>query len=310
MRQEDRLNMAQFGWAGGMLNMSFVAGRIKKEPGQPRVFRLQQTLSIAQSIPVITQHPLAKEFEDGCYVSTFARIKGKTRVGEDGKPQESAIILQALHNRFTNAQEVDPDVAQERLINALKSVAKTAEVDITIRSMNVETPEELKEFVDGDEDANPTDDDPDPYAITKKDKRLIHNGNHAKLAGIIGFMEYRDGGDDPSGSRVQLYVQQSKSLEQAILVRIYGKQANLVAANYRPGHAIYVNGSIQVDVKKIDEKLQIVPYLKTYSVESAQTPHIKTSPMPEWAKELYERGSSNDGFAQMIRFIKAEKKAA
>lgn len=315
MRQEDRLNMKGFGWANNMLNMVFVAGRLRLNKDNPQVFLLQQTPAVEQSIAVVTRFPLGDSFPDGSYVSVFARLRGRTRIDENSQPLESGVVLQALHTRFVNGLEIDPDAAQERLMRALKGIPKDAAIDTGIKPMDVETPPELAGLVADEtqvsEERSPGDSN---YEAMTKDNRLIRNGNRAIIAGVIGFMEYRDGGVDRSKSRVQLYVQQTPSLEDAVLVRVYGKQAELVAANYRPGHAIYASGTIQMDVKRDtqgDGQLRITPYLKTSSIEIAQTPaHIKINPYPEWAINIYKDAETATGLAKRQRYIEVVKESA
>ncbi len=290
--------------------MVFVAGRLIRNPATPEILLLQQTPAVEQSLMVHAKDGLSNNFPHGCYVSIFARLRGRTMLGEDGQPIQSGVVLQALHTRFTNGQEVDPDIAQMRLMRSLRSLPKDAKLD-TIKSMDVETPDEIKQFVT----------DPLPGTLAaevtaggadgamEKDQQLIRNGNHAQMAGVIGFMEFRDGGMDPSRNRVELYVQQTGKLEEAVIVRIYGKQASMAASNYRPGHAIYVNGKIHMDVKKgEDGRLMLTPYLKTYSVESAQSPHIKAAVFPQWALDLYNEGGTDAGFAKRSAHVKVGPK--
>ena len=326
MRIEDRLNAQQFGWAGGWRNMAFIAGRLHRRDN-PRVFLVQQTPLVAQAIPCIAEPPLSDQFPEGSYVSVFARIRGRT-ILKDEHPVDSVVVPHHLHTRFVNGREMDPDVAHQRLMTFISRVPKEAQVDTTLRGMTVETPPELKGQVvqplpltpPGEAFRDDLSGDDDPYAINKRDNRLIRNGNHVQISGVIGYIEFRDGGDDPSQNRAQVFVQQNASLGEAIPVRVYGKQALHVADVFSPGHMVYVSGELHVDVKKdpATGQLRSTPYVKTFSVEPAQQNHVRFRAggiaYPAWAKELYEKCNSRTDASRAeasrrMRLVKVKPRA-
>lgn len=295
MRTEDRLNLSVTGYANDMLNVSYVAGRLDRDANTPDLLYLQQTPVIAQRMPILCSSGTSRGFDSGSYVSVFARARGRTILDSNGVPVQSGLILNALNIRYVNAHEVDPNVMQERLMHYLKVVPKDAEIDTTIKALDIDTPDELVNMGTVDE----------PFALKKKENKLIRNGNHVRIAGVIGFMEYREDKSQPNSNRVQLYLQQSGLLEDAIPIRIYGGQAALVANTYLPGHAIYVSGEVSVDVKKNKETgaLAITPFVKTHSVEVAQLKHIRISPYPKWAVDIYEESKTKMGLAKRMSYI-------
>lgn len=314
MRIEDRLNVAQFGWAGGWRNMAFIAGRVHRHASNNKVFMIQQTPLVAQSIPFITDPPLADMFVDGSYVSVFARVRGRTTVDDKDQPVDAVVAPVHLHTRFVNGLEMDPDAAHSRLMAFINRVPKDAKVDTTLRGMTVDTPPEVASMLPSDRHEEAAADD--PYALNKRDNRLIRNGNHVQISGVIGYIEYRDGGADPSQNRTQIFVQQNALLSEAIPVRIYGKQAAHVAEVFSPGHTVYVSGELHCDVKKQESGgLRVTPYIKTYSVEPAQQTHIRFRAdglaYPEWALELYRLCNSRDSSskaeqAKRMRLVQAK----
>lgn len=327
MRIEDRLNVAQFGWAGGWRNMAFIAGRLHRRRDNPRFFLIQQTPMLAQAIPFTSEPPLSDQFPDGAYVSVFARIRGRT-ILKDDHPVDSVVVPHHLHTRYANGREMDPDEAHRKLMAFISRAPKEAKVDTTLRGMTVETPPELQGQIATPLPATPPgealrDDlsgDDDPYALNKRDNRIIRNGNHVLISGVIGYMEFRDGGDDPSQNRAQVFVQQSGLLSEAIPVRVYGKQALHVAEVFTPGHMVYVSGELHVDVKKdpATGQLRTTPYVKTFSVEPAQQNHVRFRAgglsYPSWARELYEKCNGRNDAARAeagrrMRLVKVKPRA-
>lgn len=326
MDDNDRLNLAKTGWAGGWRNVSFIAGRLLREKSKPGMFMIQQTPVVMQSIPFLADPPQPDRFTSGSYVSVYARIRGRTRLDENQQPVDSIVAPTHLHTRFANGREMDPDRAQKMLMEAVMRAPKDAKVDMSLKGMILDTPDEIKgmqaqplsqtppgEALQAEDTA-----DDDPYALNKRDNQLIRNGNHVQISGVIGYMEFRDGGDDPSQNRATIYVQQNASLAEAIPVRIYGKQAMHVVDVYSPGHVVFVSGNLHVDVKKdADGKLRTTPFVKTFSVEPAQATHIKFTKggmaFPEWAVELYRacNGNSAESKAEAgkrMRMVKAESR--
>ena len=309
--QQERLNLRAFGWANGMMNVAYIAGKMRRSAQNPRLLLIQQTPALEQSIPVMLDAPLSETaFPDGTYISVFARMGGRTFVDEAGRAKEGAALLTALHVRYVEAREVPLDVAQLRLQKALSTMAPAATRG-DLKALDIDTPPELEPFGETKPAAV------DGMAVDPDERvSMLKGSNVVKVAGIIGFMEHRPANPDlPKGQsteRLTLYVQQHGDLSRAVPVRIYGRQASAAVDFYQPGSAIFVAGQLLVDVKKNPEgELRMTPYIKTFSVELAQPMvHIRTSPYPEWALALYNKGKSAEGFAQLTARIKPAKAAA
>lgn len=144
--QQERLNLRAFGWANGMMNVAYIAGKMRRSAQNPRLLLVQQTPALEQSIPVMLDAPLSETaFPDGTYISVFARMGGRTFVDEAGRAKEGAALLTALHVRYVEAREVPLDVAQLRLQKALSTMAPAATRG-DLKAMDINTPPELEPF--------------------------------------------------------------------------------------------------------------------------------------------------------------------
>jgi hypothetical protein len=312
--QQDRLNLRQFGWANGMMNVAFIAGKMRRQPGNNRLVLIQQTPALEQSIPVMLGAPLSESaFPDGTYISVMARLTGRAVLDDAARPKEGFAILSALNVRYVEAREVSLDVAQKRLQRALAGTNAAARTD-DLTPMDVQVPPEVSAFtLSSVADSGEAEADAEGAATTDDGEErvsMLKNSNVIRVAGVIGFMEHRPAeikadGKVGSSERVTLFLQQHGDLARSVPIRIYGKQAQSVVEAYQPGAAIFVAGQLLVDVKKgADNNLRLTPYVKTFSIELAQpNVHIRTTPYPEWATALYELGGTPKGFAKLTRRI-------
>jgi len=307
---QERRQLRTFGWANGFMNVGFIAGRMRRDPKNHRLIHIQQTPAVEQSIPVLLgkDYILSETgFPDGTYVSILARVRGFNN------ETKNAAVMEALHVGYMNASEVDVDVHMNRLYGMLKTLPSDVQAEAQasgLKSHDVQQPDELKQF-DGVQQVTALEsgDQQEPGGIRNKKEAMLRNANRVQIAGVIGFMEFREGSPDGGKSqsaRLQIWVQQNANSSDAIPVRLYGRLAAEAIQRLRIGVPVYVDGNILVDVKRIEREgapheLDKTPYIKAYSHDLAQQMHVKT--LHPWMEELERVGRTDKGMAERTEFI-------